>query len=780
MAGLGSVLGSISAGVTLGLRIGVAPVLLSAGAVSFVPAAAFAQTFEFDRFVVEGNQRIEPASVLSFAGLAPGQTLSAGQVNDALQRVIASGFFETVEFEPRGDTLVIRVVERPTISAISIEGNARIDDEDLLPLLTSAGSRVFTADAAEADAQAIISAYEARGRFVASVTPKIIRRPDNRVDLVFEVVEGNVVEIERISFVGNTQFSDRRLRRVLASKQAGLLRSLVSSDTFVADRIAFDRRLLTDFYQSRGFIDFVVLDVASEFSRERNATFLTFTVREGQKFEFNNIRVSTLLPEVVLPEFERVVNIRAGQTYSPVAIQNLIDRLENVATNNQLDFVRVDPVITRDDRNQTVNVDFQLVRGPRIFVERIDIEGNATTLDQVIRQQFRVVEGDPFNPREIQRATERIRALGFFETAEVDTRQGSAPDQVLVDVNVVEQPTGSLSFGASYSVDDGIGFIIGFSERNFLGRGQTLSFDIAAGAQNANSQITFIEPFFLGRDLSFRFNAYYTESSFDNVSYNTRRVGLTPSLTFPLNEAARLTVGYEISKDSILDVDEGASPILQEEEGSTYTSSVSYLLSYDSRRTGLFPFGGYRLTFGQEFAGLGGDNTFIRTTARAYAERDVLGEEVTLSTYLEGGALNWFDGDSTVINRFNSSSNALRGFASRGIGPRDTNAEIDDVLGGNYYMVFGVEAEFPLGLPEEYGITAGVFFNAGSVWGLDNTDGAGGPDSVDDSFELRSAAGVSIFWTTPLGPLRLDFSQPIDSNPLDETQNFNLSVSTRF
>jgi outer membrane protein insertion porin family len=780
MAGLGSVLGSISAGVAFRLRMGLAPALLAAGAAVSLPVAAQAQTFEFDRFVVEGNQRIEPASILSFAGLAPGQTLSAGQVNDALQRVIATGFFDTVEFEPSGDTLVIRVVERPTINAISIEGNTRVDDEELLPLLTSSGSRVFDADAAEADAQTIISAYEARGRFVGSVTPKIIRRPENRVDLVFEVVESNVVEIERISFVGNTQFSDRRLRRVLASKQAGLLRSLVGSDTFVADRIAFDRRLLTDFYQARGFIDFVVLDVASEFSRERNATFLTFTVREGQQFEFGNISVSSLLPEVVLPEFERVVNIRPGQTYSPVAIQNLVDRLENVATNNQLDFVRAEPVITRDDRNQTVNVDFQLVRGPRIFVERIDIEGNATTLDQVIRQQFRVVEGDPFNPREIQRATERIRALGFFETTEVDTRQGSAPDQVLVDVNVVEQPTGSLSFGASYSVDDGIGFVVGFSERNFLGRGQTLSFDIAAGAQNANSQITFIEPFFLGRDLRFRFNAYYNESDFDNVSYNTRRVGLTPSLSFPLNDAARLTVGYEISKDSILDVDEGASPILQEEEGSSYTSSVSYILSYDSRRTGLNPFGGYLLTFGQEFAGLGGDNRFIRTTARAYAERDVLGEEVTLRTSLEGGALNWFDGDSTVINRFNSSSNSLRGFASRGIGPRDTNAEIDDVLGGNYYMVFSVEAQFPLGLPEEYGITAGVFFNAGSVWGLDNTDGAGGPDSVDDSFELRSAAGVSIFWTTPLGPLRLDFSRPINENPLDETQNFNLSVSTQF
>jgi outer membrane protein insertion porin family len=768
--------GSVSAWVVRSVRIALVSLVVSVG----LSAAALAQSFTFDRIAVEGNQRLEASSIIRFADLPQGQALSAGQVNAALQRVIASGFFSDVEFVPDGGTLLIRVVELPTISAISIEGNARLDDEELLPLLTSSSSRVFTPEAAEADAQAIIAAYEQSGRFVASVTPQIIRRPDNRVDLVFEVVEGNVVEIERISFVGNTQFSDSRLRRVIASKQAGLLRQIIGSDTFIADRVAFDRQLLTDFYQSRGFIDFTVLDVASEFSRERNATFLTFTVREGQQYEFGNISISSLLPEVVLPEYERVINIRRGQTYSPVAVQAMIDRLELVATDNQLDFVRAEPVVTRDNENLTVNIDFQLVRGPRVFVERIDIEGNATTLDRVIRQQFRIVEGDPFNPREIERAAERIRALGYFETADVETRQGSAADQVLVDVNVVEQPTGSLSFGASYSIDNGIGFIVGFSERNFLGRGQTLSFDLQAGTQDSSSQITFIEPFFLGRDLRFRFSAFYEQSDFDNVSYNTRRVGFTPSLTFPLNDTSRLSVGYELSQDKIFDVQEGSSPILFSEEGTTYTSSVSYLLSYDSRITGLNPNAGVLLTFGQEFAGLGGDNQFIRTTARAYGETAVLNEDVTLSASLEGGALNWLNGSSTVIDRFYTSSSTMKGFASRGIGPRDTFAENDDVLGGNYYFVFGVQAQFPLGLPEEYGLSGGVFFNAGSVWGLNNTDGAGGPNSVDDAFELRTAVGVSLFWTTPLGPLRFDFSQPIDKNAFDETQTFNLTIAAEF
>ncbi len=633
---------------------------------------------------------------------------------------------------------------------------------------------------AEADALRIVEAYEQSGRFGASVTPSIIRRPDNRVDLVFEIVEGNVVEIERISFVGNESFSDSRLRRVLASKQAGLFRTLVGRDTFIADRIAFDRQLLTDFYRARGFVDFAVLDVASEFSRERNATFLTFTVREGQQFDLGQISVSSQLPEADAAAYSSVVNIRPGQTFSPVAIQSTIDRLERRATDNQLDFVRVEPVLSRNERDLTIDVDFQLVRGPRIFVERIDIEGNATTLDRVIRQQFEVVEGDPFNPREIARAAERIRALGFFEVADVETRQGSAADQVIVDVNVVEQPTGSLSFGASYSIENGIGFAIGFAERNFLGRGQTLTLDLNAGTQTSNSQISFIEPYFLGRDLQYRFQAFYQETSFDNVSYNTRRLGFDTGLSFPLNDLADLGVNYLLSKDLIFDVDPGASPIIQREEGSTYTSAIEYNYVYDTRLFGLNPNAGILLTFGQEFAGLGGDNNFIRTNARLIAQRTVLNEEVTLRARLEGGALNFLDGGSTVIQRYNSSSNSLRGFESRGIGPRDLNSEDEGALGGNYIGVFGVEAEFPLGLPEEYGISAGVFFNAGSVWGLNDTDGAGGPNSVDDSFYLRTAAGVSIFWNTPLGPLRLDFARAIRKLDYDETQNFNLTIATTF
>ncbi|RVT85492.1 outer membrane protein assembly factor BamA [Rhodobacteraceae bacterium CCMM004] len=764
--------------------------LLALGLVVAVTApAAWAQSFRFTNVVVEGNTRVDPGTIVAYANLPSGEAVSGGRLNDAYQGIVNSGLFETVELVPSGNTLVIRVVEWPTINRISIEGNRRIEDDDLFPLIESQPRRVYSPTQAEEDAANIAGFYEAQGRLAATVTPRIIRRSENRVDLVFEIAEGRVVETERVSFVGNRAFSDSRLRRVLDTKQAGLLRQFVRRDTFVADRLQLDRQLLSDFYASRGYVDFRVLSVNSEFARERNAFFVTFNVQEGQSFDFGQITAATDLDGIDTAEFLAVSRIRPGRTYNPAAVENTIARMERLATDKGLTFVRVDPRIDRDDRNLVLNVEFFITRGPRVFVERIDIEGNATTLDRVIRRQFRTVEGDPFNPREIRAAAERIRALGYFGEVDVESREGTSSDQVVIDVDVEEQPTGTLSFGGSYSPDGGPGVNISFTERNFLGRGQTLRFGVTTGTDNSQSNFTFIEPYFLGRDLTARFDAFYNTSQRDNSFYDTRRVGISPSLEFPVGENSRLSLNYALSKDAILNVDRpdptipgdtGSSPILVAEEGARWTSSVGYQFSYDTRRTGLNPNAGVLLRFGQDFAGLGGDNEYLKTEALAIAQTRVLNEEVTLRATLEGGAIHALSGGTTrVIDRYFLSTNQLRGFAPLGIGPRDLAASNRDTLGGNYYVSARLEAEFPLGLPEEYGITGGVFFDAGSVWGLDNVVGQGGT-IVDDSFNLRSSVGISIFWTTPIGPLRFNFAKPLSKESYDEEQTFNLTVSTQF
>lgn len=742
--------------------------------------AAYAQSFQFSSFEVEGNQRIEDATVLSFIDIAPGERVTAAQVNDGLQRLQNSGLFEKVELIPQGSQLIVMVQEFPTVNRINFEGNARLDDENLASIVTTQVRRVYNPAQAERDAAAITEAYAAQGRLAATVTPKIIRRSDNRVDLVFEIVEGRVVEVQRLSFVGNRAFSDRRLRRELETTQVGLFRALIGTDTFLADRIAFDRQLLRDFYLARGYVDAEVLSVTPELNAERDGFFLTFRVQEGQQFRFGAISASSDLPDIDPDLYQAEIRVDEGDIYSPQAVDRTVERLELLALQQGLDFIRVTPRVTRNDEARTLDLDFVVERGPRIFVERIDIEGNATTLDRVIRREFDTIEGDPFNPREIRETAERIRALGYFSRADVTAREGLDPSQVVVDVDVEEQPTGSLGFGVNFSVQQGVGLALSFSETNFLGRGQGLSLNIDTGSDTQSSGFTFVEPFFLNRDLAASVGIFYQTSDSDDAAFDTRNVGLTLGLGFPTGEFSRLQFTYRYARDTLTpDNIATTSQILIDESGTATTSSIGYSWSYDTRGTGLNPDAGVFLSFGQEFAGLGGDEEFIKTRFRVSGQTTVYNGDVTLLATLEGGNLTSLGGtNSRQANRFVNTQRILRGFEAGGIGPRDQ----DDPLGGNNFVAARVEAQFPLGfVPEEYGMTGAVFYDVGSVWGLDNTNGGiGGGTPVDDSFELRSAIGFGLLWETQIGPLRFNFTQAINSQTFDREQSFDLTIETRF
>ncbi|WP_233489793.1 outer membrane protein assembly factor BamA [Jannaschia rubra] len=748
---------------------------------ALIAGAAQAQTYRFDTFEVQGNTRIDTASVLSTLGVTPGQPVSAGALNDGFQRLQASGLFQNVEIVPQGGKLLIVVDEYPTVNRISIEGNQRLKDEVLLSVVGSQVRRVYDPVQAERDAAAITDAYRQAGRISATVQPKIIRRDDNRVDLVFEIAEGRVSEVERLSFVGNRAFSDRRLRRVLETKQAGLFRVLVGSDTFVSERVALDRQLLQDFYLSRGYADMQVLSAVPELSPERDAYFLTFRIQEGQQFRYGRVGATSALPEIDTSLYQAEVQVQPGDIFTPQSIERTVQRLELLATRQGLTFVRATPQITRNPASQTVDVNFVIEKGERLFVERIDIEGNATTLDRVIRREFNTVEGDPYNPREIRAAAERIRALGYFSQAEVTAREGTTPETVIVDVDVEEQPTGSLGFGLNYAVESGVGVSLNFAETNFLGRGQVLNVGVNTASERSSASLTFIEPYFLNRDLALSFSTSYSENSDDVFTFDTRSVGFRTGLEFPVGEFSRLGVFYGISKDKLEARDDTElSPILLEDVGDEITSYVGYAWSYSTIGRGLDPTRGVRLRFGQQFAGVGGDEEFVKTTFLAAAQRTVRNEEITLNATFEGGLLNMLgDENSRQPNRFVNSSSIIRGFESGGIGPRDLNFD-DASLGGNYFVAARFEAQFELGfIPEEYGIAGATFLDMGSVWGLDDTD-ATGPIPVDDDFYLNSAVGVGFLWDTAIGPLRFNFTTPVRKRDFDREQNFDLTIQTRF
>jgi outer membrane protein insertion porin family len=769
-----------------GRRVRSAILAGSVAVAAMLTGPAVAQNFAFSNVQISGNQRIETSTILAYAGIARGETVSAGDLNAASQRIRESGLFESVDLVPQGNTLIISVVEYPTINQISFEGNSRVNNEQLFGVIRSAERRVFSPTQAEADVEAIIGAYVTEGRINAQVTPRIIRRPDNRVDLVFEITEGAVTEIERISFVGNRDFSDRRLRGVLETKQAGALRFIIQSDTFVAERIALDRQQLADFYLSRGYADFAVQSVDVALTRERDAYQITFNVVEGQRYRIGAVTLSSAIPEVDATRYRDAIRLASGSVYSPVAIDNEITRLEELGFDEGIAFLRVEPRITRDERSGILNVEFAIVRGPRVFVERIDIEGNTTTLDRVIRNQFDQVEGDPFNPRAIRASAERIRALGYFATAAVDTRPGSREDQVIVDVNVVEQPTGSLSFGANYSTDNGFGLIASFSERNFLGRGQELDLSFSTAQANRQFNFRFEEPQFTGRDVALGFGMRYRTTDNDNALYDTISFNVVPSIAFPLGERSRISLFAQAEFTDLFDVtgertdapEERASLLIFDEadEGLVWNYGVGYNYSFDTRRSNIERNGGFVFRFGQDLAT--GDTTFVRTSALAAVERSVLGEDLTLRATIEGGHLYYIEGDSRVTDRFFLGGRLMRGFEPQGIGPRD--ADTDDALGGNTFAVARLEAEFPIGLPEEYGITGGAFLDYGSVWDVGNLGSLSAGDVLYNEFTPRAVVGLSIFWDTPFGPLRFNFTDALIAEEEDKPRFFDLTVSTTF
>ncbi len=755
------------------IRFGVVLLLLA------VATPVQAQSYSFNAVQIEGNGRVDQSTILSYAKLARGTPVSAAALNDAYQRIVGSGLFERVELLPQGGTLVIRVVELPMINQVDYQGNKTVDDAALIEVTKSRARLVYSPAQAEADAAAVAETYRAGGRINASVTPRIIRLTDNRVDLVFEITEGAVSEIQRLNFVGNRDFSDYRLRQVLRTKQAGILNALIQRDSFSEERLPLDEKLLSDFYLSRGYIDFKILDTTAEYARDRAATFLTFTIQEGRSWKIGAVTTVSEVEGVDAAEFDAIRRLRTGVTYSPIVINNNAVAMENLAIAKGLNFIRVDPRLTRNDHDGTLDVTFAIVRGERVFVERIDIEGNTTTLDSVVRRQFATVEGDPLNPAEIRNAAERIRALGFFSDVAVNASGGGAADQAVVRVEVSEQPTGSVSFGVSYGVSSGVGLNLGFSEPNFLGRGQGLDLSVQSGTSTIDSRLVFTDPAFLGRDVSFGFRAEYNSSSDDYAFYDTRSFTLSPSISFPLSDNQRLRLSYSLSQDALLNVDTpDSSVIIQNEEGTTITSALGYSYSFDNRASSVNPGGGFLFRFGQDFAGLGGDTTYIDTSVLALAQTKVWQDQVDLRAIVEGGYLQGLNGYGTTVTQRYFANGKMRGFEPNGIGPRDLGAKNRDALGGNVYAVLHLETDFPIGLPEEYGITGGAFVDVGSVWGLDDTQGSVG--IVDDAFNVRSVVGLTVYWTTPIGPLRLNFTHAIDKETYDKEQNFDLTIATKF
>ncbi len=755
-------------------------IFFAASACLFVLTPNFltAQTFTISEIEIDGNQRIETETIESYISLSKGQNFEADEINSAYQRVLKSGLFESVTFDENDGVLKVTVVEYPTINRIYFEGNVRIEDTVLEKVLKSKEKYVLDAQTVEQDRKNIAETYAVMGRLAARINPKVIKKSENRVDLIFEIFEGGVIEIQKIGIVGNKAFSDRRLRRVLSTKQAGPFRAFVRSDTFVEERIEFDKKVLKEFYISRGFVDFRVNSVNAELTEERDGYFVVFNITEGQQFSVGNVAVETSLKELDTAEYYKILKLKAGAVYSAKVTELDVEKIERLALKNGLDFIRVRPNIAKDDSSLALNVTYSIERGPRVILERINIVGNTATLDKVIRRQFRAAEGDPFSARRIRQATDRIRSLGFFETVDVSAREGKRKDSVIVDVLVKEKPTGSVSLGGSYSTSSGFGLLLEYAERNFLGRGQDFRLKYNSGVGSRTYSLGFIEPEFLSPGLSLGLSSKFTETEKENSNYDTTILDVSPQVSFPISDFSKLSVSIGYKETELRNAVNVGSIIQNEvdlgQEERAY-SRIAY--TYNTLRDGLDPNFGVLLKLSQEVSGFTGDGESSKTSASARLQRKILNEEVLVKGTLEGGVLNY--GNSRVTDRFFLGSALMRGFEPGGIGPREIVNEgdlINDALGGNTFAVLRLEAEFSLGLPEEYGIDGGIFFDVGNLWSLDNIS----EDVIYDDGSWRSVLGASLFWKTPIGPLRFNFSRPLQKEKFDREQNFDLTIRTQF
>ncbi len=742
------------------------------------PSAAVAQSAGVVRdIVVLGSRRIEAATIASYLTLGVGDPIDDAALNASVRRLFDTGLFSDASIAVDGGQLIVRVTENPTINRVAFEGNDSITDEILLSSISTRPRRAYTRARAEADAQVITELYRRAGRYGTSIEPVLIEQPDNRVDLVFEIDESSVTGVNAITFVGNEAFSDRRLRRVIETTESGIFSFALTSDIYDPDRLEFDRELLRQFYLSRGYADFTVLSAVAELAPDREGFFITFTVSEGPIYQFGEQSVIVNAPGLDTAEFEALIDAAPGDTYDSEVVEKTIDRMIFLAGQQGFAFVDVRPRATRNPETLTIDVAYELVEGARVYVERIDIEGNARTLDRVIRRQFDLVEGDAFNSREVDAARRRIRGLGFFSRVDVSTRRGDSEDRASILVDVEEQSTGSLTFGLGFSTADGPVGEVSITERNFLGRGQFVRarFQIAGDFQVYD--FAFREPAFLDRDLEAGFDVFLRqEDRSDESSFEETNIGFIPRMEFPVSENARLGLNYTIASDEIRDVRDDASPFIKADEGTAITSAIGYRYTYDLRNDTLEPTAGFLASFGQDFAGVGGDTQYVRTTARARAYTSFFGEDVVGSFEVEGGNITTFGDDIRITDRFFLGGDRFRGFESSGMGPRDRTT--DDALGGNNFAIARTEVTFPLGLPDSLGFSGGVFADVGTLWGLD-TNNRGGV-TVDDDPSLRASVGASVFWDSGFGPLRVNFAFPIVKEDGDKDEIFRLTAGTRF
>jgi len=819
-------------GVVAALLI-VALLVATLATASLVSSPAAAQTVS--SIVVEGNRRVEAETIRSYFKPGPGGKLDSGRIDDGLKALYETGLFQDVKINQAGGKVIVTVVENQVIGRLAFEGNKKVKDDQLTAEIQSKPRGTFSRAIVQSDAQRISEIYRRSGRYDVRVVPQIIEQPNNRVDLIFEITEGSKTGVKTINFIGNNAFSSYRLKDQIKTRESNLLSFLASGDVYDPDRVEADRDLIRRFYLKNGYADVQVVAALTEFDPDGKGFVVTFKIEEGQQYRVGSVNFRSSIPSLDGNSLASLSRVSVGSVYNAEAIEKSVEEMQIEASRRGYSFAIVRPSGDRNFEARTVSIMFAIDEGPRTYIERINVRGNTRTRDYVIRREFDISEGDAYNRALVDRAERRLKNLDYFKTVKITTEPGSSSDRIILNVDLEEKSTGEFSVSGGYSTSDGFLGEVSVSERNLLGRGLYAKASVQYGQYARGYSLSFVEPYLLDYRVAFGIDIYERQQLANSyVSYNTKTMGISPRLGFTLREDLTLQLRYSVFSQNITlpsQYDncnnipssgaflptpayiaatgiadptgtglgcyfdgESSLPVRKElAAGTAITSALGYTLTFNTLDNNKNPNSGLIVDWRQDFAGVGGDVHYLKSTADIKYYQPLVADIVGL-IHIQGGLMDQLGNDPLrMLDHFQMGPQLVRGFAPQGIGPRDiTYGTTNDALGGTMYWGASAELQVPFWfLPKEVGLKGALYADAGSLWdykgpttwaqtGEVNSAACQCGLQYSDQNVIRSSVGVGLIWASPFGPLRFDYAIPITKGTYDRVQEFRFGGGTSF
>ncbi|MBV1705618.1 MAG: outer membrane protein assembly factor BamA [Hyphomicrobiales bacterium] len=792
---------------------------------ALVASLAFSGLAMATTVIVRGSTNAAPSSIQNYF-----QGTSPDQINAGIKALYATGRFANVSVRREGNRLVVNLVDNKRINHVAFEGNSKIKDAQLKSQIQSRSGGAFDPGLVAADVAAIKEAYVHGGHNDATVSDRIVNLPDGRVDVVFEIKEGDKTGVREIHFVGNHAFSDGTLRGIMSTTEMNFLSWLKTSDVYDPDKLATDEDHIRRYYLKNGYIDFRITGSDVHYDAAKKGYIITISMQEGPQYRIGSVNVVSNVAGLQPATLQNKLLVSAGEIYNGDEIQKTAENLTRAADEAGYPFAQVHPQGDRNPAARTVAVHFAIDPGQKAYIEKIQIRGNDKTRDYVIRREFDIGEGDAYNQVLIDQAKRRLEALGFFKKVTITAVQGSAPDKVIVDVDVVEKASGSFAIGGGYSTTDGFLASASISDSNFLGRGQFVKLSVSRGQYSSAYEASFTQPYFLGYRMSGTLDVYRKEQSVNVYStYQTIITGVTTSLGIPLTDQWSVSPHYSLYETQIYIPNTAAQPYndctlpltgvtpspptatnncltngeaslaVKESQGRTLTSLGGVTLTYNTLDNPKDPRDGILGSITEDVAGLGGKSKFIRTTGDLRVFHPLTDDFVGVLHFQAGDIYGYGGHKLRLADNFNMGDSLVRGFAPGGIGPRDNSPGVNpqtNSLGGTTYLGASAELQFPIfGTPRELGLRGAVFADAGTLFGYQGqtqfaatctpndqapTYTQGTCISVQDSHKIRTSVGASILWASPLGPIRINYAIPLTKAPGDQTQAFSFSGGASF